>query len=186
MGFIQDRLEKVRDTFPVPPFARLDRTLGLGMHPYLAVFPGVMDSPGMRRVAPTPQARERLLRDAKVHLSAMPGFAYINTREPCIELAWTYFEVGSHLDLYLDMLHELTHLRQLAEGADLWDRRFSYVDRVTEIEGYAVAVEEGRRLGMTPEMIRSHLHNPWMTQEDVVRLEQHIDVFLQKAGPLPP
>ena len=28
---------------------------------------------------------------------------------------------------------------------DLWDERFAYVDRITEIEGYAVAVEEGRR-----------------------------------------
>lgn len=186
MGLIQDRLEKMRDTFPVPEYARLNRSLGLGMHGYLEVFPGALSSPGMRRVARTPQARRELLENAKVHISAMPGFAYINTRVPCIELAWTYFEVGSHLDLYLDMLHEVTHLRQLSEGADLWDNNFSYVDRITEIEGYAVAVEEGRRLGMTPEAIRAHLHNPWMSEADVTRLERSIDAFLHKAGPAPP
>ena len=60
------------------------------------------------------------------------------------------------MDLYLDLAHELTHLRQLAEGKNLWDHSIHYVDRLTEIEGYAVAVEEGLRLGMTEAQILSH------------------------------
>jgi hypothetical protein len=34
------------------------------------------------------------------------------------------------------------------------------VDRPTEIEGYAVAIEEGRRLGMSSEDISDHLATP--------------------------
>jgi hypothetical protein len=67
--------------------------------------------------------------------------------------------------LYLDLLHELTHLRQLDEGLDLWDERFAYVHRPTEIEGHAIAIEEGRRLGMTSEDVSDHLAALWTRVE---------------------
>jgi hypothetical protein len=171
--------------YPVPEFGRLNRKLGLGLHAYLDVFPRAGESPGMRRVVADPQARQALLSSARIRISAMPGYAYIDVKTPCISLSWFYYKSGTDLDLYLDMLHEVTHLRQLQEGADLWDSNFSYVDRVTEIEGYAVAVEEGRRLGMTDENLQRHLHNPWMSAGDVVRLKEHIRKFLERAGPLP-
>jgi hypothetical protein len=82
------------------------------------------------------------------------------------------------LDLYLDLAHELTHLRQLAEGKNLWDHSIHYVDRPTEIEGYAVAVEEGLRLGMTETEIIRHLSNPWLSDADVARLRKNIKRFL--------
>jgi len=170
----------------VPEQARTCRTLSFGLHPYLAVLPRAAESPGLRRIAADPVVREALLGQARVRISAIPGYAFIDTRTPCINLSWIYWKLGSDLDLYLDLLHELTHLRQLQEGADLWDKNFSYVDRVTEIEAYAVAVEEGRRLGMTDREVVRHLHNPWMSRRDVARLQQHIEEFLTKAGPLPP
>jgi hypothetical protein len=58
------------------------------------------------------------------------------------------------------------------------------VDRPTEIEGYAVAIEEGRRLGLTAEDIVLHLSNPWMTAEEIDRLLGHVDTFLA-TGVLP-
>jgi hypothetical protein len=185
MGLLSDRIERARKRFSVPEYGQLCRTLGLGLHPYLDVFPRAAQSPGMRRVAADPLAQHALLSAARVRISAIPGYAFIDTRTPCISLSWVYYKIGTDLDLYLDLLHELTHLRQLQEGADLWDHRFSYVDRITEIEGYAVAAEEGRRLGMTESELARHLHNPWMSAKDVARLKQHIAEFLAKAGPLP-
>jgi hypothetical protein len=82
------------------------------------------------------------------------------------------------VDLYLDLAHELTHLRQLAEGRNLWDHSLHYVDRPTEIEGYAVAVEEGLRLGMTEDEIIRHLSNPWLSEAETARLRENIDRFL--------
>lgn len=105
---------------------------------------------------------------------------------PCIVLAEDYYRAGSDVDLYMDMLHELTHIRQHHEGLDLWDERYAYVDRPTEIEGYAVAVEEGRRLGMDDEDIIEHLTNPWMDAEDVQRLLRHTQEFLARRGGVPP
>ena len=167
----------------VPLFGLLDRDLKPGLHPYLRVLPGADQSPGLHRIAPDPKMRERLLREAVVYIKPGGGFAYVDVETPCIVLAQDYYRTGSDLDLYMDMLHELTHIRQHFEGIDLWDERYAYVDRPTEIEGYAVAVEEGRRLGMDDADVIEHLTNPWMDDEDIHRLLGHTQDFLAKAGP---
>ena len=158
----------------LPDFARLDRTLPPKLHPYLAIFPRADDSPGLHRIEPDATKRAALLTAAKLRIARGPGFAYVDVETPCIVLAEEYYKTGSDLDLYLDMLHEVTHIRQHHEGKDLWDERYAYVDRPTEIEGYAVAVEEGRRLGMQEDDVIEHLTNPWMDKEDIERLAGHI------------
>jgi hypothetical protein len=47
-----------------------------------------------------------------------------------------------------------------------------------------VAIEEGRRLGMTEQDVFLNLSNPWMTETEVRRLIRHVDTFLG-GGPLP-
>ncbi|HUR68092.1 MAG TPA: hypothetical protein VM370_02520 [Candidatus Thermoplasmatota archaeon] len=158
----------------VPDFGLLRRDLKAGTHPYLAIFPRAAESPGLARIEPDAKKREMLLREAKVTIRPGGGFAYVDVETPAIVLAEEYYKTGTDLDLYLDMLHELTHIRQHHEGRDLWDERYAYVDRITEVEGYAVAVEEGRRLGMGDAEVIAHLSNPWMDEEDVAKLQRNI------------
>jgi len=132
----------------------------------------------MSRVFPDASGRPQFLASAKVRISTERGFAYIDDGAIEIILAERYYRDGSPLDLYLDLLHELTHLRQLGEGHDLWDDSYVYPDRPTEVEGYAVAVEEGRRLGMSETEILVHLSNPWMTRADVERLYANVNASL--------
>lgn len=165
----------------LPPFAVVNRAVGWGTHAYLEVLPGAAQSPALGRIVRDADAQAALLRDAKVRVLPIPGYAFIDVRRPCINLSWLYLKTGRGLDLYLDLLHELTHLRQLGEGAELWDRKFAYVDRPTEIEAYAVAVEEGLRLGMGEGEILEHLHNPWMTLASAARLRKSVDGFLARA-----
>jgi hypothetical protein len=162
----------------LPAHARVDRTLPPGAHLFVDVLPGVSGSPALARVAADPAVRARLLEAARVEIRAGRGYAFVDVDAPSIVMSDWYFREGDERDLYLDLLHELTHLRQLEEGLDLWDERFEYVDRPTEIEGYAVAIEEGRRLGMGDEDVVRHLSNPWMTAADVQRLLGHVDAFL--------
>lgn len=169
----------------VPSFGLLDRKLPSGLHPYTRVLPGAAQSPGLARISPDAAMRARLLKEALVYIKPGGGFAYVDVETPCIVLAEEYYRTGADIDLYMDMLHELTHIRQHYEGLDLWDERYAYVDRPTEIEGYAVAVEEGRRLGMDDDDVVEHLTNPWMDDEDVQRLLTHTQDFLAKAGPNP-
>ena len=167
----------------LPEYAAINRTLPNGMHPYLHVFPRAAESPGLKRITKDPKAQKQLLDGALINIADMRGYAYVDVNTPCIVLSTSYYKHGSSVDLYMDLLHELTHIRQHHEGKDLWDERYAYVDRITEIEGYAVAVEEGRRLGMGDDDVVKHLSNPWMTAEDVHRLVVHIQDFLSGKAP---
>jgi hypothetical protein len=168
----------------LPAFVRVDRSLAAGDHPFLAILPGVAASPALARVVAEPAARARLLDRALVQIRGDRGYAFVDVERPCIVLSERYYREGAELDIYLDLLHELTHLRQLEEGLDLWDERFAYVDRPTEVEAYAVAIEEGRRLAMTDQDVLDHLSNPWMSASEVRRLLRNVDSFLAR-GVLP-
>jgi hypothetical protein len=162
----------------LPDYARIDRTLARGEHPYCALLPRVSESPAMRRIASKAILPDALLKTARVRIQAGEGYVWVDDKTPAIILIEDYYRSGNALDLYLDLLHELTHLRQLAEGHFLWDERFHYVDRPTEIEGYAVAIEEGLRMGMSKSDIIHHLSNPWMTRAHIFRLLKNVEQLL--------
>src|SRR5271155_4022756 len=128
----------------LPPFTRPVRLLRPGEYPFLALLPSVAESPALRRIAKGGHRGEDIVSRALVHIRPERSFCWVDVSVPCIVLAQNYYETGSDLDL--DLLHEVTHVRQHLEGRDLWDASFPYHKRPTEIEGYAVAVEEGRRL----------------------------------------
>ena len=165
----------------LPDYARIIRSLPRGEHPYLALLPRISESPAVRRIESPVMPLARLLETARVRIKPGEGFVWIDHEARSVILIEQYYRSGHPRDLYLDLLHELTHLRQLADGQDLWDKRHSYVDRPTEIEGYAIAIEEGCRLGMTEEEILHHLSNPWMTDAEVRRLRRNVDLFLAEA-----
>ena len=71
----------------------------------------------------------------------------------------------------------LSH-KQFMEGKELFDPRYDYVDRPTEIEAYRYTVKEARRLGLSDERIRCYLWTEWMTQEDFKRLAKSVNVSL--------
>ena len=166
----------------LPDYARVVKSLARGEHSYLALLPRVAESPAARRIQSPAMPLDRLLETARVRIEPGDGYVWVDDEAPAIILAEHYYQHGNACDLYLDLLHELTHLRQLAEAQDLWDERFRYVDRPTEIEGYAVAIEEGRRLGMTEARIVRHLSNPWMTRTDIQRLLENVNRFLADGG----
>ena len=175
------RAVKAAPPSQVPEFAQVVRGLPSGMHDYLALLPRAAESPALARIAPDPAVRERLLRDARIRIEVMRSFCWVDDDVPCIVLSADYYREGDGLDLYLDLLHELTHLRQVAEGRNIWDESQEYVDRPTEVEGYAVAVDEGRRLGMTDEDVVRHLSNPWMSAADVERLIANVEALIGRA-----
>lgn len=165
----------------LPEYARVVRTLASGEYPFSALLPRITESPAVRRIATSTIPLDVVLKTARVHIQGGEGYIRIDDKIPAIVLMEDYYHRGNDLDLYLDLLHELTHLRQLAEGHALWDNRFPYVDRATEIEGYAVAIEEGMRLGMSKSDIFRHMSNPWMTRADVRHLFENVEQFLANS-----
>jgi hypothetical protein len=165
-------------TIELPDYAQVVRTLSIGDHPYRRLLPRIDESPATRRIGSPLNPIGLLLDKARVRIKQREGYCYVDVLVPAIVLSDAYYRAANPVDLYLDMAHELTHLRQLAEGQNLWEHSIPYVDRPTEIEGYAVAVEEGLRLGMTEEEIIHHLSNPWLSESEIARLRENIEKFL--------
>jgi len=174
----------MEDRITLPEYARVIKGLPCGEYPYLSLLPFVVLSPAMQRIYTQSVSLVTLLNSARIRIEAGDHYVWVDDQAPAIVLAEHYYRRGNPLDLYLDLIHELVHLRQLAEGKNIWDRHFPYVDRPTEIEGYAVAIEEALRLGMTESEIIAHLSNPWMTHVEVLRLRENIDRFLRDHGAL--
>ncbi len=68
--------------------------------------------------------------------------------------------------LFLDIYHELCHILQRREGADLWPPGVGYVERWTEVEAYRFVVGEARALGVPDAYLRDYLRVEWITEEE--------------------
>src|SRR5207245_10215618 len=90
-------------------------------------FPASLDNDGLR---------ETVLRDTLIHLIPEDAYAYIDDEKGHVVVGLYYLQSGEERTLYLDILHELVHIRQWHEGKKLWDRRYNYVDRPTAVEAY--------------------------------------------------
>ena len=90
-----------------------------------------------------------------------------------------YIKNGDERDIYLDIIHELTHVKQHLDGRELFDDRFGYVDRPTEVEAFRNAVAEGRRLGMTEKELLEYLRTERMSDENLHKLANAVDVKFQ-------
>ncbi|MGI0079733.1 MAG: hypothetical protein ACRECH_08915, partial [Nitrososphaerales archaeon] len=72
--------------------------------------------------------------------------------------------------IYLDIVHELHHVKQFFDGKELFNDDFEYVDSPVEIEAYKATVMEAKRIGMSEERIRDYLKIEWITDEQHARL----------------
>jgi hypothetical protein len=104
------------------------------------------------------------------------GYMYVDDEDGHIVISRGYLDNGDKTDIYLDLIHELCHVKQFMEGRDLFDLRYNYVDRPTEIEAYRYTVQEARRLGLSEERIRCYLWTEWMDDEEFRRLAKAVDV----------
>ena len=62
------------------------------------------------------------------------------------------------------------------QGKELFDPRYDYVERPTEIEAYRYAVKEARRIGLSDEQICCYLKTEWMSEYDFKRLAESVGV----------
>jgi hypothetical protein len=112
----------------------------------------------------------------KVFVADMPHEMFVNNDDASITIGLTHLRQASDEFLYLDIVHELCHVKQQMQGRNLYDRSKAYVDRETEIEAYVVTVIEARRIGLNDDAIANYLHVSWITPEEHKRLVRRLDV----------
>ena len=92
-----------------------------------------------------------------------------------------YLNNGDIFDIYLDIIHELVHVKQFSEGKELFDQHYSYVERPTEVEAYRYTVEEARNLGFSDDRILEYLKTEWISDEDLTCLAQALNVKINTS-----
>ena len=155
----------------------VNRRLGTGPKRLTTVFPGLEADPNFRAIF-NDGLRAKVLAETKVNLVPEDSYAYIDDEKGWVNLGLSYLKTGEERILYLDILHELTHIRQWHEGKELWDRRYNYVDRPTEVEAHQVAVDVARNLGMNDREIADYLRVEWTSREEHERLCRRLGVRL--------
>jgi hypothetical protein len=104
------------------------------------------------------------------------GYMGVDDNDGHLMVNQRYLNTGNKEDIYLDVVHELCHVKQHIEGRELFDPNYDYVDRPTEIEAYLYTVKEARRIGWSDERILQYLKTEWMSDEDLKRLANHVGV----------
>jgi hypothetical protein len=118
---------------------------------------------------------EEVLRNLKVEFI---GFGYMGVDDVDGHLLVNsrYLKTGDKTEIYLDIVHELCHVKQFMDGKDLFDPHYEYVDRPTEVEAYCYTVKEARRLGLSDQWILTYLKTEWMSLQDLAKLARHVNI----------
>lgn len=154
-----------------------------GTFPFMDLFTGFEGLEAVKSIFGDSVAQ--VLTDVRVDVQARPGYLRVDDETGNIVVSGEYLRNGDAKHLYLDLIHELVHVKQFMEGKELFDRRYSYVDRPTEIAAYKACVEEGKRIGMKDHEVEEYLRVEWVTEEELGRLLGYVGVkpkSVAKAG----
>ncbi len=116
---------------------------------------------------------QEVLQNLKVEF-IMFGYMGVDNTDGHLFVNGRYLNNGDRTDIYLDVVHELCHVKQWMDGRELFDERYDYVDRPTEIEAYRYTVQEAKRIGLNRERILQYLKTEWMSEEDLHRLVKNM------------
>ncbi len=179
-----------------PPEFRFDRDVRLGRYRLLSLFRGIDRVPPFADYPATAAQRRRVVRATSVEVVRGPVWMYVAPHEvppfakavgwkpvtcdtDCIVVGRSHLAKSPAITVYLDILHELYHIFQRRAGRELWDISNGYAGSPTELEAYAFAVREARRLGATDRYLRQYLEVDWIDRKEHARLVQNLGVSLK-------
>ena len=158
---------------------RISRKVPVATYPFLDYFRGFEKVGAVRRIFQ--DKTNDVLSKLRVEFVGRRGYMGVSEVDGHLIISADYLGKGNRIDIYLDIVHELVHVRQFMEGKELFDHNFEYVERPTEVEAYRVAVEEARRLGLSERRICQYLKTEWMTDEEFRRLAKSVNVEFMPA-----
>jgi hypothetical protein len=130
------------------------------------------------KIFKTNEVLEDVFQNTNVIVDDSTHYMHVQNDDASIVIGRDHLKNSEKLILYLDIIHELVHVKQQRQGLDLYDKTYAYVDRPTEIEAYGIAVEEARRLGMNDTEIFDYLHVEWISSEEHKRLASSVGVSI--------
>ena len=147
---------------------RMNRRADPGKNkPFSHVFSGFEEVDAVKRIFGPDTGM--VISKLEITLESPPGYLRVDGETGHVIINPEYLRTGHERHLYLDVIHELVHVRQFHEGKELYDRRYPYFERPTEVEAYKAAVEEARRIGMGREEIVEYLRVEWVTEKEFAK-----------------
>jgi hypothetical protein len=157
------------------PDVQIPESVPIAMQEFIRYFKGFEEVSAVKEIFG--EATAQVLSDLKVEFfSSKFGYMGVSDEDGHLIVSAYYLKNGDPVSKYLDVLHELVHVKQYREGKALFDESFEYHDRPTELEAYAHAVREARRLGMSDPEIFDYLKVDWMNDDEVRKLARNIGV----------
>jgi len=156
---------------------RINRGLKPGQYRLPDVFPDIRTYDILSVIFTDAKEISDVMANIKVAVVDEPNEMFVNNDDGTITIGLAHLGSSSDEVLYLDIVHELCHVKQHFQGRDLYDGRTAYVDRETEIEAYQITVREARRIGLRDHAIFDYLRVPWITPEEHKRLARRLNVI---------
>ena len=149
------------------------RVVKIELRPFTKYFKGFEKVEAVRKTFGL--RTDRVLRSLKVEFfSSKWGYMGVSDEDGHLVVSAYYLRTGNLRDIYLDVVHELVHVKQFRDGRKLFPEGFEYSTAPTEIEAYKVCIAEGRRLGMTDKRVLEYLKVPWMDDREWRRLARNL------------
>lgn len=148
----------------------INRKSESGTYKILEIFPGLHEEKVILQIFETHEKINHIFEKIRVIVDENSKYMHVDNNDASIIIGKNHLLSAEKIILYLDIIHELVHVKQQHQGLDLYDKSYSYVDRPTEIEAYKIAVNEAKRLGMKDKAIFDYLFVEWITDEEHKRL----------------
>jgi hypothetical protein len=139
---------------------------GEGIHAFNEVMPGLAKREVVDAIAGDSDPEE-LLERARVICFQGEGFPRVDDHTGHILCPTSYTRIHPPVVVYLDLIHELVHVRQVHDGREVYHFPEPYVDWPTEQEAYRITYEEACRLGLSDEWFWRYLSVPWIEDEEI-------------------
>jgi len=160
---------------------QIERAAPTKLYPFTRFFRGFDRVPAVRELfgAKTVQ----VLRSQKVEFfSARFGYMGTSDVDGHLLISTNHLAKSPIRTVYLDIVHELCHVRQFRKGHGLFYPKLSYVDAPSEIEAYRFTVKEGQRIGMTTRELMDYLKVEWISPAEHRRLARHCGLIAKPSG----
>jgi len=145
------------------------------------IFDGLNNSSILMEVFKTKNELDDVFSKTNVIVEEKDHYMFVKNEDATIVIGLNHLKNSDSKVLYLDIVHELVHVKQHRAGLDLYNKSYSYVDRPTEIEAYEVAVKEAKRLGMNNNEIMDYLFVEWITPQEHKRLASHLGLDIKNT-----
>jgi hypothetical protein len=164
---------------PKLPDVQINREAKVHLYPFADYFEGFEKVPIIQRLFG--EKTEQVLRNLKVEFySAKFGYMAVSDEDGHLLISAYHLRTADPAIIYLDVIHELHHVKQFMDGKDLFLTDFEYVDSPIEIEAYLGTVDEAKRIGFSDDQIIEYLRIEWISDEQMQRLVERMR--LRRSG----